>query len=98
MLLETGDAEGAEAFDWLVGHRDMVDAGARWPVTTPRDHGGDRVIVALEDRLDGSVVAVADPTVDADPRCLALTRVPEEHALHPAGGDHTPSDHAGMSA
>jgi len=48
----------------------------------------DRVAAALDDGLDSSVVAVADPAVDAVGACPLSSGVPEEHALYAAAHLH----------
>jgi hypothetical protein len=55
---------------------------------TPGDHGLDVCARALEDRLDGAVVAVANPTANRQRLCLPAARLTEPDALDVAGDHH----------
>ncbi|HZN13336.1 MAG TPA: hypothetical protein VFB78_03635 [Acidimicrobiales bacterium] len=69
--LVAGYAEGGEAFGGLVAGLEAVDTGPWGPVSTPVGEGVDRGERALEDGLDGAVVAVVHRAGDAEAGRLA---------------------------
>jgi len=75
----------------LLGDLYGGDLGATRPPATELHHLLDRVRLALEDRLDGALGRVADPTRYARRLGAALGRVPEEDSLDaPADDDPLP--------
>jgi hypothetical protein len=75
----------------LLGDLYGGDLGATRPPATELHHLLDRVRLALEDRLDGALGRVADPTRYTRRLGAALGRVPEEDSLDaPADDDPLP--------
>lgn len=59
--------------------------------TAPGDYGLDVWVRAFEDRLDGAVLAVANPAADRKRLCLASARLTEPDTLDVAGDHHPPA-------
>jgi hypothetical protein len=85
------DLEPVQAFWRLVAH--VHPLHARVPRVAPdrRHHALDGVLGTFEHRLHRAVGAVGGPAGDAGGLGLAPHGVPEEDALDPALGPHTPS-------
>ena len=89
----SADAEAVEPVRLFVVDLDVFDLGVTRPAADEFDEPLHRVLVTLEDRLDGAVGTVADPAGYARRVRLALRRIAEEHSLHPAVRDDAPPDH-----
>jgi hypothetical protein len=46
------------------------------------DHSADIMLIALDERFDRAIAAIADPTADAELSRLSLGPRAEEHSLH----------------
>src|SRR5438270_1974816 len=75
----------------LVEHLGALDKGAARALAHPRHHAVNGPGFALEHRLHGAVVAVANPSGDACGGRHALAAVPEENALDASVHHHPPS-------
>src|SRR3954447_23645642 len=92
-LRRLADLESVQTLRLRLGHLDVLDVRMAGPAADELDHPLERVLVALEDRLDGAVATVADPTGDTRAACFTLRRVPEEHTLHATTRDYPAPDH-----
>src|SRR5439155_22824614 len=63
---------------------DVVDLGTARPAAAPADQRVHALLVALEGRLDASVLGVADPARHPEGLGPLLRLCPEEDALHAA--------------
>src|SRR5690606_21236105 len=77
---------------------DGGDPRRRGTLAAPGDHPLHRGRVALEARLDPAVGQVAHPPGDSLGLGTLGAGRPEEHALHPAGDEHPPGDHASAAS
>ena len=90
---QSPDVEVVQTLGVFVERLDARHLGIVRPLTAPRNQLVDERLFAFEHRLDGAVVAVADPAVYAVPRSLALAGVPEENTLYLPVHDHPPPHH-----
>ncbi len=73
----------------IVESLDGIDAGSWRAVPAQCDHGIHRIRRTLEHGLDGSIAAVAHPTIDAARGCLVHGPATIPDPLYPAGNDHS---------
>jgi hypothetical protein len=70
---------------------DRLDIGESRPFPAAVNHSGHRRRRAGEQRLDGTVTAIAHPPFETEAQSLALDSDPETNSLHRAA-DHEPFD------
>src|SRR5947209_18152777 len=90
--MASAHSEARLARGLLVEHLGALDVGAARALAHPRHHAVDGLGFALEHRLHGAVVAVANPSGDACCGRHALAALPEENALD-ASVHHPPPSH-----
>ena len=88
------DREAGESVRLLGEGFNPLDGGMRWAAAGPRDHPVHRILLALEDGLDGAVWPVPHPAGNALLPSDPATRVPIKHALNHAVDDHPPAYHS----
>src|ERR1051325_2142548 len=76
----------------FVDDGDAIDAGPRWPAAQRLLHPGDRVLVALDERLDAAVEQVLHPPGCALARRRVMDEPAEPYALD-TSTDHDPPRH-----
>src|SRR4029453_876999 len=79
------DREAGESLRLLGEGFDPLDGGMRWAAAGPRDHPVHRILLALEDGLDGAVWPVPHPTGNALLPSAPRTRVPINTPPDPRG-------------
>ena len=94
----SADLEASRSFDLPDRDPDTLDARITGTLTTPRTHRVDGVWLALEDRVDSAVAAIAHPPRYATTLGLPATRVTEEHSLDVPADDDMTTDHVSTVA
>src|SRR5919201_2368245 len=90
------DAKPGALERWLRSDVHPLDARVPWTLTTPGDHPLDRLVRAVEHRLEPAVGRVANPPGDREPGGLLGARRPEEDTLHQAADRHAHRAHAAI--
>jgi hypothetical protein len=86
--------EAGESLRLLGEGFDPLDGGMTWAAAGPGDHAVHRILLALEDGLDGAVWPVPHPTCNALLPSDPATGVPIKHALNHAVDDHPSAYHS----
>ena len=95
------DLEGLMAFGFGFLSRELFDLPMRWTVAHQGEQLVHRMLFAFDKGCDRTVVAIADPAVDAKRPGLVPGLGAKEDALHPAahsnaaGDDHSRPANAG---
>src|SRR5712691_738021 len=93
----SADGEAGQALWFFRLDLDRLDLSSARASPAERNQSLDRILVALEHRLDRAVPAVRHPAGDAVLLREAPRRVAKEHALHVAVDDDAAPDHAPYS-
>lgn len=92
--MRLANLEARQAFGLFLLDLDVLDIGMPGAAADEGDHPLDRIVVALEHRLNRAVRAIRDPSRNPGRPRLATRRVAEEDALNASARNDSPPTHA----